>query len=305
MVRRAGAIGLAAWLAVVAGCAALSGFGPAQGGEGKGFGRPHGSGGAGFGPAQGSGGEPDPEPEPEEPDDILGSKLFAWYDPSDGATVTLSGSEVTALADKSTNGYDLTRLVSGPDLDTTTLERNSLRFELSSSEMLEVDGTAPWRGGALGDEVVLWVVVKPDAGVTNNWIVALNDKSRGGSGFYAGVTYLNTTPGYRGIETAAAASTVDTSAVSPSDGVYVVRYHMVSTNNRRIAVDGGGEVVGTDSNLLSSSDVTHLCVGGFQNSWVTAYWDGWIGEVVMAYDSPSPEQIAAVDAYLAARWKPV
>jgi len=38
----------------------------------------------------------------------------AWYDFSDDATLTLSGSEITDVLDKSGNGYHLTRMTSGP-----------------------------------------------------------------------------------------------------------------------------------------------------------------------------------------------
>jgi hypothetical protein len=36
-----------------------------------------------------------------------GANLIAWYDASDGGTVTTSGTSVNNWADKSANGYDL------------------------------------------------------------------------------------------------------------------------------------------------------------------------------------------------------
>ena len=56
--------------------------------------------------------------------------LAVWLDPSDAATVTLSGNEVTALADKSGNGRDAAVVASypAPTLEATLDGKPVLRF---------------------------------------------------------------------------------------------------------------------------------------------------------------------------------
>lgn len=62
--------------------------------------------------------------------------LTHWYDPSDATTVTLSGSDVTILADKSGNGYDAIPMGTAPTIDSAYLNGlDSLNLSIDNRRM--------------------------------------------------------------------------------------------------------------------------------------------------------------------------
>jgi hypothetical protein len=69
-----------------------------------------------------------------DPDSISG--LVGWWDASDTSTLTLSGSNVTAWADKSDAGYDLTNVAgTNPTSGATVNGLNAVNFSSSNTQL--------------------------------------------------------------------------------------------------------------------------------------------------------------------------
>lgn len=89
--------------------------------------------------------------------DPLSLSPKAWWDASDAATVTLSGSNVTAWADKSGNGYTLTP---GTSPTYATAAQNGLN-------VIEFNGTSQWLSNAtnlFGNDRTCFAVLKRVSG---------------------------------------------------------------------------------------------------------------------------------------------
>lgn len=244
---------------------------------------------------------------PPDPSATLGSKLFAWYDPSDSDTVTLVGSGVSVLADLSPNGYDLSQATSGkrPTISSEAINGlDALAFDHDAAQKLFGDIDAP------AYELTVWIVFKPGADVAtySTWLLGIVDQDYGaGVGRWlavqstnalAAVAYaVNDDGSLGGQATKAAAFEVGT--------VAVVRARFVSAADRLVTVDDDGADAEntTDIGTLTLANLDRLCLGGVISAFIeTGATDGLIGEVVAAV-GPTAGEINAVDNWLAARWQ--
>lgn len=90
--------------------------------------------------------------------------LIAWVDASDTATITLSGSDATAWADKSGNGNNLTGTGYAQSGTRTQNGLNVLDFATSDLMLLDIaDDSQPF--------TVYWAGATDNAGLANQWVL--------------------------------------------------------------------------------------------------------------------------------------
>lgn len=119
----------------------------------------------------------------------LGADLKAWWDAFDTATITASGSNVTALADKSGNGLTLVNSSSGSEPQTGTVTRNGLN-------VLDFGGNDELRRVTTGPSVAQPVTVAAvwrDVNGSARWYASNNNNFQYASnvGIYGGSAFLN------------------------------------------------------------------------------------------------------------------
>lgn len=204
----------------------------------------------------------------------LGADLKAWYDASDTATITASGSNVTALADKSGNGLTLTNTSSGSEPQTGTVTRNGLN-------VLDFGGNDELRRLTTGPSVAQPVTVAAvwrDVNGSARWYASNSNNFQYASnvGIYAGSAFLNG-PSY----------TANTWARST---------HIYNGASSVARLNGTpGSTGNPGSNGLSGSFFLGARNGSF-------YLTGQIAECVIVAGAVSGATLTSLEGYLADKW---
>jgi len=244
---------------------------------------------------------------PAEP--VAGYK--AWYDASDTATITVSGSAVTQWNDKSANGYNLTQGTSAnrPSSGTRTINSlNVIDFD-GTNDSLSASTAANWTflNNAGGSSI--FMVVLSDTTATERFIFSTAQSSSSN----VGIDFIRQANGVvkqfvrRGVSGTAAVSANSQGTWTDATGVYYTL--LLSPNNgttldRAIStVNGGAEQKSNSAtNAPSASNTTQaLDVGDYFNGGRTAF-NGAIGEIIF-YDSVLSGTDADLnEAYLSNKW---
>lgn len=204
----------------------------------------------------------------------LGADLKAWWDASDTATIAASGSNVTALADKSGNGLTLVNSSLGSEPQTGTVTRNGLN-------VLDFGGNDELRRVTTGPSVAQPVTVAAvwrDVNGSARWYASNDNKLQYASnaGIYAGSAFLNG-PSY----------TANTWAYST---------HIYNGASSVARLNGTpGSTGNPGSNGLSGS----FFLGARNGS---SYITGQIAEFVIIAGAVSGATLASIEGYLADKW---
>ncbi len=217
--------------------------------------------------------------------------LFAWFDPSDGSTLTLSGSTITALSDKSGQGNHLVARGSGGPTLVTWSGRDALSYV--SGQGL---GTPATNAGAGIDQIsyaVVWAAAATGQGsfttapcmiTAANAGAPIDHWDNGGGNIWFGVhNYPPTSGGWLPIRT----RTVPTVGVWQASRAGMTQYL-------------GTTQVGAYAGSPPWQPGGRLCLGIREDGATT--WAGYIGEAVV-WTGPiaDPDRIAVTN-YLSTRW---
>jgi hypothetical protein len=224
------------------------------------------------------------------PNQIPGCAL--WLDAADPATVTLSGSNVTAWADKSGNGRNAVGTTSNPTYNATGF--NSRPTVTFSNNLLTSSGwsLAPNRQFA-------WFVVVHLTSTSNTWQRFLISASVGYMNGYLGTH--NATSNILGIAgSTTITAPIATGTLSPQLVTYLFGTSELSSNTSAVSVNGGtfstlggntgeigtnGVIIGTDTAL------------GFGDRFL-----GHLSEVICYNSDVTKSQRQRIEGYLAEKW---
>ena len=220
---------------------------------------------------------------PEPPNPIPALAPVLWYDFADEATVTTSGTEITAVADKGSSGWALTKSTTGPQYVTGINGKKCLDWGVSPSHanfMYNSDTTSTTIGevyvvvdasfgGTMGNYAGLFT------SYTNAWYVlgfasALTESGTGFDQLFINNGASNRFPG-------------DVFASPSIDNPAIMRIN--NSTNTSFNTTGGFEI-GNDRG----------------NSSLNRGWCGLIGEYVVFPSPLSSIDRAAVQNHLAAKW---
>jgi hypothetical protein len=213
-------------------------------------------------------------------------------DAADRSTLTLSGSNVTAWADKSGNGRNAVGTTSNPTYNATGF--NSRPTVTFSNNILTSSGwsLAPNRQFA-------WFIVVHLTSLTNIWQRILISASVGYPNGYLG-THSSTSNilGIAGSTTITAP--IATGTLSPQLVTYLFGTSELSSNTSAVSVNGGtfSTLAGNTGGIGTSG----LSIGSEAGG---AAWEGFLGHLseVICYNSTVTQpQRQQVEGYLAAKW---
>ena len=219
---------------------------------------------------------------------------IGWWDASDNTTVSHSANTVITLADKSTNGYDMS--ASGTNVTTNGREINNLNvIDMGGSGHLEdLDFPVPADG-----DVAIFVAATVDS-VTSSWSSLFSmDDANGTANDFQFDAYNSSTEFHGGFHQTGIGSAVGSTG-GPYHGpsIYNCNFDKTDTVKFNAFVDGTQRVVDTNySTKLGTPQKFRL--GATRNG--TNWLDCAIGEAVIISDLSSDTRYK-IEGYLAHKW---
>jgi len=244
-----------------------------------------------------------------EPNEISGLK--AWYDASDTATITVSGTAVTQWNDKSGNGYNLTQGTAGlrPISGVRTQNgKNAIDFD-GSNDVLNAATASNWTFLSNTSGATVFVTVFADTASDARYIWSTFGGSFGYVGSYQSVLGNdNTSIGSAVGNGALAAMYLDTSTPVATDNTaftITAQFDLgkPSASQRGYLSKNGGTQVNNNTATdaaSSSSPQTPLGVGGLPG--FSESWDGLICELIIYNAVLNATDRGKVITYLASKW---
>jgi hypothetical protein len=213
--------------------------------------------------------------------------IEGWWDATDATTVTTSGSEVTAVTDKSGNGYTLeplTNNTTGPSYGTRTLNGlNVFDFQGGNYNVLENNSFA-WdqANNALGFAAVYRL---DNDGITDQ------DFLMSGTESSSRICIRSTTSGaWQLLCSGGSLTTSSTLGTEPTTQIMVARFNAGTSS---IRIDGSTEAFGSIGSVAFSS----LNISG--NYLEQQGVEGFIAEIIFFSDLTETQKI---EGYLAHKW---
>jgi hypothetical protein len=231
--------------------------------------------------------------------------LFAWWDFSDSATLTLSGSNITAVSDKSGNGRNAVQVsgVNQPTLATAARNgRNAADFDGVNDALDATVGATQFAA-----MTVFAVAIADAAGGGNEGRLF----DRGSAGGRMQRNNANTALSFNPPWTGATGNAQQRSAAGSFPlsqwRLLAVRYTgglntATDIQPRVNAASSTASLTGTGDGFSTSQSST-LSIGN--RSAADGYdrgWDGRIGELLIYAASLTDLQIAAIEGHLAKKW---
>lgn len=200
---------------------------------------------------------------------------LAWYDPSDAGTVTSAAGLVSALADKSGAGHDLTAAGTGrPAIGTHTINGLDCLTFVAPNLMVPI-------AYAQAQPVTILAVVKANTLGTNNQPI------NGGSGTQPAIGMITANKWFF------YAGTVQAGAVTADLNPHVLDAQFNGATPS-LNLDG--------ASLTTANPGAGSYTSGIQLSVVAQPWLGDIGEVLAYNTALTAPQRASLQAYLKAKW---
>lgn len=221
--------------------------------------------------------------------------LFAWYDASDSASITLNGSNISQINDKSGNGRNLTQ-------STATLQPARLASGINGRAVIAPDGT--------DDRLLLSADI---AAFKPRYVVGVFMPRSTNSGAYVKVGSDS-----NGFAIGQGNGTLDTATAIEAVGIHevfawrdsnitmtqdkaVVYSYQYETSIFRVSPYGTADLANANMN-----DPTNIQLGGYGTQPgginVLRYTDGYIGEFLIYTTVPTDSGIRAIERYLGQKW---
>lgn len=243
------------------------------------------------------------------PTDI--ANLKAWYDASDTATITVSGTAVTQWNDKSGNAYHVTQATSGlrPQSGTRTQNGlNAIDFD-GGDDILNAATASNWTFLSNTSGATVFVTAYADAAADSRWLWSTN----GGSAIYTGSSAYVQSTDLMAIGTSRAvngtsAMDVYLSTPSATDNTAFTMTSQFDLGQATASLRGyvaknGGTQVNNNTETASASTSapqTPLAIGNIPS--YSYAWDGLICEIIMYNSVLNATDRGKVESYLAAKW---
>jgi len=230
------------------------------------------------------------------PTDIAGCE--AWFDATDGDTITGTASLVDAWADKSDAANDVAASGAQRPSQVTINSLNAIRFD--AAEQLKL--TSASVTGLDGADMSIFVVANKQFDEADSWPGAVN---RSNTGWSTGWRMASGSAGGADMAFSAASYTGDkvqlTTTATGADAFHIWHASHTNTgpamkgylNNAEVATDTSGDPTGASANEFSI---------GTADSATTYAFFGSIGEIIIYNSVLSTENRLAVAEYLAAKW---
>jgi len=217
------------------------------------------------------------------------SGLILWLDASRG--ITLNGSDVSAWADQSGEGNDLTQATpSNQPLFVSSLAalNNMPAIKGAGSDHLD---RATFTGGNVAQEYSIYQVI--------TWTSLANTKSLAGG--QSGTT-LSTREFSGDFAANFGTSNVASGVAEPASGTAVIRKDMAdgASSTIHVEVQGGASSDATYPSNPGSADWVGMSVLAQENGGLGV--DGHVSEILMYNNDPSAPDDAAILAYLRSRY---
>jgi hypothetical protein len=244
-------------------------------------------------------------------DPTLIANLKAWYDASDTATITVSGTAVTQWNDKSGNAYNVTQATSGlrPQSGTRTQNGlNAIDFD-GGDDILNAATASNWTFLSDTSGATVFVTAYADAAADARWLWSTYGGSFGFVGSYQNVLASDLMSIGTGVGNGAlAAMYVDTSTPVATDNTAFTMTTQFdlgnATANQRgyIWKNGGSQTNNNPATDTASASApqTPLAIGNIPT--YSLAWDGLICEIVMYNSILNATDRAKVESYLATKW---
>lgn len=249
------------------------------------------------------------------------SNLKAWYDASDTATITVSGSSVTQWNDKSANAYNLSQATGTkqPQSGTTTLNsKNVITFD--GGDRLVASTASNWKFLHDGTKFLIGMVIKFSTSSDPNDLVSAGGTAAAfnttliGTNWNledrpaAGLNNASRTGSTRGVGGTAVCLNDNNGALTPNAAQLIT--HLTDLNNGT-AADRWATFVGTGSALKdntftgtpSTSDPTYALNVGWSGDEGYVGINGYYAELVIASgtDATEANRVELRD-YLKTKW---
>ena len=242
------------------------------------------------------------------PEDI--ANLTCWWDPDDASTVTLSGSNVTALTAKVGSAKETLGQRGSEAHLTTGVERGRTWLNAEGGDKMldttEADGTALSPGTG---EFSIYIVVRPNYVGTGTTYAMFGKGFTGWYGLRTSTGTSSNVVGYMDENGGAAFRTAQSAAnVITKGGRHIIRLVRDNTANlMRVYVDGTQVASADITGMGSCDDAAEQFVLGARASGASFDnpYDGLIGEVLFYKDVLSAGDNTNLETYLADKWSTV
>ena len=217
------------------------------------------------------------------------SGLSMWLDPTDSATLTLSGSQIVDISDKSGNGNHATQ--------PTAASRPLTGGSINGLNAMIFDGTDDFFNLGAGIAGIM-------TGAVTAFIVALSDNAGDASQLLMGFGTATTAPrGATIFQTATQLQGYHRTTVAPTNLTFTRNttpfLACLRRNNGSVRVwgNGGTSAYGSDSEDVTATLGTIGAAGAAANRF-----DGQIAEIIIYNRALSSAEMNLVNNYLAAKW---
>lgn len=237
------------------------------------------------------------------------ANLKAWYDASDTATITVSGTAVTQWNDKSGNAYNLTQGTNSFRPQSGTRTQNGLNMlDYDGGDLLQAATASDWTFMHNATGCTVFMAMFIDNVATNMYMI----DTTGGTSGNTGVDIYRASGNLSGIITRG----VNGTYVCIADNQGALTANTAKYWYNKLKADASpvsGRSLGSVNNSAESgnnAETNALNTGAPHTAlrvghWNTAYGegvDGGICEVIIYSGAVSAGDITKINTYLAAKW---
>jgi hypothetical protein len=238
------------------------------------------------------------------------ANLKAWYDASDTATITASGSAVTQWNDKSGNAFNVTQGTSAQRPVTGTRTQNGLNMiDFQSNDLLQAATASDWTFMSNATGCTVFVAAFYDTDSAERIIYTTNAATTANVGHEA---YLNTSDVLcsdtsRGVGGTLVSNALALGTLTDNTAKYfslkVDNANATAANRLLARINNGAETGGNvqTGTVSTSAPATPLFIGAYNTSGGSGF-NGGICEMIFYSGILSDADILKVNNYLAAKW---
>jgi hypothetical protein len=225
-----------------------------------------------------------------------------WIDANDSNSFTLSGSNVTALSDKSGSGTAVTTFTG-----TVTWTSNGLNsrptFDLTSGNFR---GTLSSTTVASNYTHSMFCVTRLNSAAgAGSPLIVLTQPETSFTVYYRPLDYSTTGPNFRTVSFFATTAINTISAQTTSPFLWTEYYEGDQTNNSIVSLSNGANQAAALAGAAPASSPGFFSVGTEWNSvsnWNRFQWPGTVSEIIIYNNILTGEQRQLLEGYLAWKW---
>jgi hypothetical protein len=238
------------------------------------------------------------------------ANLKAWYDASDTATISLSGSAVTQWNDKSGNTYNLTQGTAArrPSSGVNTLNsKNVITF--AGDDVLAASTASNWTFLNNSGGATIFLAAYYDTSAVQTFIFDTSTSTTGAVGFTSTRGSNDKLAAFVAYGTGGQYVSLDSNLQTLTDAtafywsMKLDNSNGTAANRIKVRVNGGAEQgANTYTNSPSASAPAQpLFLGSYENAGTQGF-QGRIAEIIMYSGILSAGDISSVNSYLASKW---